>query len=387
MDPFFVRSRLSGWLDKDLSPREQKEVEQALDADPALRAEADHLRDQLSAFRALREPAPPGILARLRLEPPPRRRRPAALSAALGFLTGILLYRGAPTIWAALLALLRPSPPPPPVAATAAPIESPAEAPTEVAEAHDPAAEGRDPAADPAADPADPLAALGGAALAPGDDPLADLLEPVADPDAALPPGPGFVPVDRNILPEPGAPGSAPREDWLHPRTPGTEAPARASSGSGPIARRSSGSGGTRQYLRPVGPLEPGWKSGGDGIAYQELEPRDEAPAPRELAPAAPDRPFRFHLLAADPESVLRQLQAVAAQNGGLLLTSTGQRRSTGPMNPGDMAAVMIRLPAANAAALIGQLADCGQVTTGAQPAQVPEGTVEVFLDVEAPIL
>ena len=339
MDAFFVRSRLSGWLDGDLSPREWQEVESALQADPALMGEADHLRRQLDAFRALKVQAPPEILVQLRLQPPPRRRHPTALAVALGFFTGILVYQGLP--WMSREAQ-------PPAAMIIAVAEEPGEAPTELAEAPDTENVGTE--------------NVGTENI------IGDIIDPA--------------PADRNIFPEPtpGAPGSAPREDWLHPRTPGsTSAPARAS-GSGPIPR-SGRSGGTYPYLRPVGPStpEPGWQSGGDGIAYQEVEPR-------ELTAPAPSRPFSYHLIATHPEQILKQLDTLAMSVGGTLLTSGGKRRHTGPMNPGDTAGLLIRVPAASVPVLVQSLSESeyGSVQINAQPEQLPEsGTVDVYVDVE----
>ena len=356
MDAFFVRSRLSGWLDGDLSPREWQEVESALQADPALMAEADHLRGQLDAFRALKVQAPPELLAQLRLQPPPRRRDPTALAVALGFLTGILVYQGVP--WTS-----REEKPAEPV--LIAVTEEPGEAPTELAEAPVAAPDGAIP------DGAIPDGAPPDGAIPDG-----------APPDGAIPGGaaPDPAPADRNIFPEPepGAPGSAPREDWLHPRTPGSTGAAARASGSGPIPR-SGRSGGTQQYLRIVGPSapEPGWQSGGDGIAYQEVEPR-------ELAAPAPSRPFSYHLIATDPELILKQLDTLAMSVGGTLLTSAGKRRHTGPMNPGDTAGLRLQIPATSAPVLVQSLSDYGSVQINAQPEQMPEsGTVEIYVDVE----
>jgi negative regulator of sigma E activity len=105
MDAFFARNRLSAYLDGELTAGEAREVEAALAADPALRAELDELRAAVDALRdgGIVEP-PPGfadrLAARLEREPMPvgwrrwiRQIRPeGAMLAAAALL--VVLYVG-----------------------------------------------------------------------------------------------------------------------------------------------------------------------------------------------------------------------------------------------------------------------------------------------------
>jgi hypothetical protein len=66
MDPFFARNRLSAWLDGTLPPDEAREVADAVDRDPALRAEVAELQRLLDLLHEEGPAAaPPGFHARV----------------------------------------------------------------------------------------------------------------------------------------------------------------------------------------------------------------------------------------------------------------------------------------------------------------------------------
>jgi len=127
MDDFFVRNRLSAYMDGELSSSEAREVEAALARNPALRAEYEALRGAVEALRSEGPlEAPPrlrsALARRLAQEPMPsfwRRRLPRIPVEALA-LAAVAVAALTYVSWPRSLAT--PAPPEPaPVVATAEP--------------------------------------------------------------------------------------------------------------------------------------------------------------------------------------------------------------------------------------------------------------------------
>ncbi len=127
MHPFFVRSRLSAYLDGDLSPRERQEVERLLSRHPDLEAE---LQSVQSAVRLLSEHgtarAPSRLVPEVLQALEERRRSPFR---GPGRIRSLLLFLAAATAIATGLALwMRQAPTPDPLAELPAEPELPGDA-------------------------------------------------------------------------------------------------------------------------------------------------------------------------------------------------------------------------------------------------------------------
>lgn len=71
MDAFFLRNRLSSWLDNELPPSEQGRIQQALENDPVLSQEAEAFAEKVKRIRALRVEAPESLEALVSRPAPP----------------------------------------------------------------------------------------------------------------------------------------------------------------------------------------------------------------------------------------------------------------------------------------------------------------------------
>lgn len=128
MDPFFLRNRLSSWLDQELPPSEQGRIQQALENDLVLRQEAEAFSEKVKRIRALRVEAPEA-LEQLVNRPAPPAAIPwgAALvgGGILAFLSGVLWA------WSPAQTPIDAAAEAPAAAAEAPVVEAPTEAPVE----------------------------------------------------------------------------------------------------------------------------------------------------------------------------------------------------------------------------------------------------------------
>lgn len=302
MDAFFVRNRLSAYLDGELPSGEAREVESALARDPALRAEYEALRNAVELLRAEGIVEPPEgftarVLAAVEAEPMPtgwrRMTRRVRVEAVLLAAAALLVVT-----WVGQ----KPAAPPEPTADAGlapplvAPAAAPEPAPVEIA--------GRNESMAKAAPRADGVL---------GNESMQKL---------------AAAPLQKQAMAQRG--GSL-------------------SSGGDGLA--SYGSGG-----KPTGVEKEAFQP--------EWEKKSEAAAPPTEGPVLySPAPFRYHLNASN-EGVLKELASIAASLGGELQDKNGRKIAPYLMNEGDLRTIRIVVPTYNEDALAKKLRELGEVET-----------------------
>ena len=325
MDPFFLRNRLSSWLDNELPPSEQGRIQQALEEDPVLREEAEVFAEKVKRIRALRVEAPEALEALVSRPAPPSAFPWGAVMVVGGmvaFLSGVLLA------WPHADA-----PAEAPIAAAEAPVAAVEAVPTDVA------------AETPAEAPAD-----------------AATETPAEAPVPAKP-----------RIPTQDIPISDSKITVINTPPPGmTTIPSRPSTLSGANPRR-------RSSLQVVIPKE--FVEDPDATEWVE----DDLPATAAATPAAP-QPYRFRLVPTNSDKVLSQLAALTNRLGGRFLNTSGGVKAAYPMDPETTERVQLQVSAANVEVLLQNLSSCGTVSPLSQPSEPPvAGMVGVFVEVTAP--
>lgn len=357
MDDFFVRNRLSAYLDGELSVGEAREVEAALAADPALRAEYEALRRAVGLLRdhgPLR--APDGferrLAERLGREPMPTGWRR---------LTRVVR----PEVWAiaavAAVALLIVAQRPEDAPVAKVPVPT-VEAPV-----------GPTPPGD--ALPADALgdATLGEAPVAEappaedavGDDALAAASDLTLD---------GEPVVGGGVLGDEGF--AAARADAARKRAEGPPPGSVVLPTTGSSGKRSK-SGAEREAYTPAWESDPEFTViRGDQIVQKAAE----APAAKS---ASSRPPYRYRVRSPD-ETNLKSLAGVAASLGGSLTDENGRAVALHMLDQGEIKVVRVVVPASRVGALAQALKGLGDVETmAADPDALGSGEVPVQVELE----
>ncbi len=314
MDAFFVRNRLSAYLDGELPSGEARDVESALAQDPGLRQEFEALRDAVELLRAEGIVEPPAgfterVLRAVEAEPMPsgwrritRHVRMEAVLLAAAALFVVTWVSQKPDLTPETAADVTRTTAPP---ATMVPAAAPEPSPLEVT--------GRNEAMAKSAPRADGM--LGNEAT-----------EKLA-----------AAPLQKQAMAQRGSnlPGSA------------TTTGGGNSKGLG-----SYGSGGANRSDVEKEAFQPEWEKKAE-LATPSAE------APVLYSPA----PIRYQLSAKD-ESVLKQLAAIATSLGGELQDKNGRKIAPYLMNQGDLRTIRIVVPTYNEDALAKKLRELGEVHT-----------------------
>ncbi len=329
MDAFFARNRLSAYLDGELTAGEARDVEAALAADPALRAELDELRAAVDALRdgGIVEP-PPGfadrLAARLEREPMPvgwrrwvRQIRPeGAMLAAAALL--VVLYVGNHESLPDLAL--------PDDGVVAARAFDKGEAPA--AEVEAPGGDGGEQAGNEVA-------------AAPAQTPK-DAPEPLTGPLSTA----GGTSAD-------GVLGN----EAIKPVAPAGKTRAMAEKFAAPAKTR-----GKKETLE-VEPWKASWEQG------EEIEntaaPGDTSKSTTVQWTSPP--PFRYRVTASS-DMAMKQLAAIANELGGSLQDSRGRPLAAYQLDEGESRSIRVSVPAHNASRLAERLREIGSVQTVKEP-------------------
>lgn len=347
MDEFFVRNRLSAYIDGDLPAAEAREVEAALARNPGLKAEYDALKEAVDLLRDHGPVKMPAEAARRLDERLARERTPGGLQR--------LWYAGRPQVLA-LAALLvvavgyvawsgREQAPVAGVATTkdAVAKDSPdANAPTEVA-------------------------TKGGDAVAKAKEPTPT--EPTSvDPSTAE----GAPLAGNGVLGDEGF--AAAVED------------ARRKREQGPPPGQYVGPPAGKSWTPKDIPSNTGDKLGYDVEQYQAMwEQNAKAEEDREAAAPSPAAPFRYHVRAG-VETMLQDLDRLATSLGGRLVDATGRRLAVHMLDQGEIKTARVILPGAKVQALADSLRAIGDVETMAADRALlkdPPASVTVVVELE----
>lgn len=337
MDEFFVRNRLSAYIDGDLPAAEAREVEAALARNPGLKAEYDALKEAVDLLRDHGPVKMPAEAARRLDERLAKERAPGGLQR--------LWYAGRPQVMA-LAALLvvavgyvawsgREQAPVAGVSATppdaVAKDDGPTEAATKGGDAVAKAKEGGE------APPVEPtLPATGNGVL--GDEGFAAAVEDAKRKRDAGPPPGQYV---------------------------------------GPPAGKS--------WTPKDIPSNTGGKPGYDVEQYQAMwEQNTQSDDPAEVAPS-PSAPFRYHVRAG-AETMLQDLDRIVSGLGGRLVDATGRRLAVHMLDQGELKTARAVMPGNRVEALAESLRSIGDVETMAADRALlkdPPASVTVVVELE----
>lgn len=327
MEAFFARNRLSAYLDGELAPAEAREVEQALEHDPELRAEYEALRRTVELLRRHGpRPAPRGFAERLdqRLAEEPMQvgwRRHVR-----GVRMDVVMLAAAALLVMVVAGQKQGSEP----AAEAAPSESKKA---------------------PEMDVAAPLGIEEGKTQA--------MAEPLTN-DGVL----GNEPVAA---------------------APPTTAPPKPMGRVGSTASTESmGKGSDRAPQKAMPSPKVKKDAGVEKEPYQaewELKEGPEIPVQQKVYSA----PAQYRVVVTG-EGGLRELASLASALGGKLVDESGRALAPYPMEPGDKKRVRLMVPAYNAGALAKKLEGLGdvQVLSDGGGLYAPDATVPVTIELSA---
>lgn len=332
MDAFFVRNRLSAYLDGELDAGEAREVEDALKRDPEIREEFERLRMAVELLRGHGVvDAPAGfaerVAARVAAE-----RMPSRWSRPLRAIRAeVWLVAAASLLVVGYLGLDRGP-------------DNAAVSPVEVAKVATPA----------------PTAATREQSLAP----KPEVGDAVADNDAQEEDAPAGGEGQADEIDAAGAETPS-TSGWLGSRNDGDlSKKAAPRSNEKLVPTPIPGGSKSPSKAAPGGEKEPyysAWEKEQPAAGSEAGEPTANTggTAPTLYSPA----PFRYRLQTVD-DAVLRQLAALAASLGGRLEDKNGRALTPYLMSDGDMRDVRIVVPSYNTAALAQQLRAIGEVDT-----------------------
>ncbi len=321
MDDFFVRNRLSAYLDGELPTSEAREVEAALARNPALRAEYEQLRDLVEQ---LRSEGPIAAPARLRNRLTERLAAEAMPSAWRRWLPRVPLEAVALAA-VALFALILVSTPkttpplevPPPPPADGAATKSDAGAPPAGTADANPAANGV------LGDEGRPLNTAG--------------RQSMVQSKKAMPPSSLG---SRGDLTE--------KEPYLSDWEKGAEEPKPSNTGYPGINVIDEPEGATTANTAPT---------------TNTAKTTNTAGTKSSIPVAYSPPPYRYRLRTGS-ESALKTLASVASELGGTLVDEKGRTLATYPMDAGEARAVRVVVPSYNVEALHSRLRQMGDVET-----------------------